>query len=464
MIRAADLFCGAGGSSTGLVQAVAAAGGSVDLTAINHWSVAVETHAANHPTARHLCESLDNVDPRKVIPGKRLDILTASPECIHHSNARGGKPMDDQSRATAWHVLRWAEALRPTWVLVENVKEFTTWGPLGWNGRPLMRQKGELFRTFVEALQRMKYRVEWRVLNAANYGAATTRQRFFLVARLGNGPIPWPSQTHAASSVQGALFHGQAKWRAAREVIDWSLQGRSIFVGKPLAENTLARIAAGARKFWGLDLEPFLVQFKGTGANQVQYTARSLNEPLGTVTAGGGNFGLIEPFLVPYYGERNGQSPRTHSINEPLPTIVGSPKFMVAEPFLLGQQSGATARGVGSPVPTVATKGAISLIEPFLVKYYATATGAQSIHDPLDTVTTRDRHGLVSGETDGAVLDILIRMLQPHELAAGQGFPKGYIFAGNKTEQTRQIGNAVEVNQARALFSAMLDAQARRAA
>lgn len=458
MIRAVDLFCGAGGSSTGLAQSVAAAGLQLDLTAINHWPVAVETHAANHPAARHLCESLDGVDPRKVITGKRLDILTASPECIHHSNARGGKPMDDQSRSTAWHVLRWADALRPSWVLVENVKEFITWGPLASNGRPLKSRKGVLFAQFVSTLQAMGYRVEWRVLNAANYGAATTRQRFFLVARLGSGPVPWPDQTHAARSLQGGLFGALAPWRPAREVIDWSLKGRSIFAGKPLAEKTLARIAAGARKFWGIELDPFLVVLRQNA------DGRSLDEPLPAVTAQGTHLGLVEPFLVPMYGERAGQSPRTHGVSEPLPTIPasGGGKFVVCEPFMLGQQSGATARAVSSPAPTVATKGAISLIEPFLVKYYATATGAQSIGEPLDTVTTKDRHGLVTGQSDGMALDILIRMLQPHELAAGQGFPAGYKFAGNKTEQTRQIGNAVEVHQARALFGAML-ADRRRA-
>lgn len=423
IIHAADLFCGAGGSSTGLWQAVAAAGARLNLTAVNHWPIAVETHAANHPDARHLCESLDSIDPRKVI-GRRLDILTASPECIHHSNARGGRPMDDQSRATAWHVLRWAEALRPSWVLVENVKEFTTWGPLGVNGRPLVSRKGELFRTFVEALQRMGYRVEWRVLNAANYGAATTRQRFFLMARLGRAPIPWPAATHAHRQEHRGLFDDPLQpWRAAREVIDWRLRGRSIFHGKPLAAKTLARIAAGARRFWGVDLEPFLVQLSHGG--------------------------------------------RPLDLGRPLPTITATPKggdLMLAQPFMLGQQSGAVPRAVSHPVPTVATKGAISLIEPFLVKFYATATGAQSVHDPLDTVTTRDRHALVNGAVEGASLDILIRMLQPHELAAGQGFPPGYKFAGNKTEQTKQIGNAVEVNQARALFSAMLSAERRAAA
>jgi DNA (cytosine-5)-methyltransferase 1 len=412
MIRAADLFCGAGGSSTGLAQAVAAVGGRLDLTAVNHWPIAVETHAANHPDARHLCESLDGVDPRKVVGGK-LDILTASPECIHHSNARGGKPMDDQSRATAWHVLRWADALRPSWVLVENVKEFTSWGPLGTNGRPLVSRKGVLFAQFVTTLQAMGYRVEWRVLNAANYGAATTRQRFFLIARLGRGPIPWPEATHSARSAQAGLFDGRRPWRSAREIIDWNLRGRSIFTGKPLAEKTLARIAAGARRFWGVDLEPFLFVMRQNA------DARSLDDPLPTITAKGTHLGLVEPFL-------------------------------------LQQQSGGVPRLVSSPVPTVATKGAISLIEPFLVKYFATATGAQSIHDPLDTVTTKDRHALVSGEAGEARLDILIRMLQPHELAAGQGFPAGYKFAGNKTEQTKQIGNAVEVHQARALFSSML--------
>ncbi|MGE3278049.1 MAG: DNA cytosine methyltransferase [Vicinamibacterales bacterium] len=453
MIRAADLFCGAGGSSTGLALACLAAGQKVDLTAVNHWPIAVETHAANHPEARHLCESLDGVDPRKVIGG-RLDILTASPECIHHSNARGGRPMDDQSRSTAWHVLRWADALRPSWVLIENVREFVSWGPLGTNGRPLKSRKGVLFHQFVETLRAMGYRVEWRVLNAADYGAATTRERFFLVARLGQGPIPWPAQTHAPVGASADLFGERQPWRAAREIIDWQFPSRSIFGrSKPLAENTLRRIAAGARKFQGVDLEPFLYQLSHGGRSF------DVDRPLPTITAGptGGDLGIVEPFMCVLRNNADGRS-----LDRPMPGITaGGQHHALVEPFLLQQQSGGAPRAVGQPVPTMATKGAISLVEAFLLKFYGSGVNVHPVGVPIGTITTKDRFGLV----EPAALDIRFRMLQPHELAAGMGFPAGYTFAGNRGDQVKQIGNAVEVNQARALFASMLSAApARRVA
>lgn len=419
MIRAADLFCGAGGASTGLARACEALGERVELLAVNHWDLAVETHAANHPWARHLCEALDSVDPRKAVPGGKLDVLLASPECTHHSVARGGKPVSNQSRATAWHVLRWAEALRPSFVAVENVPEFRTWGPLGANGRPLKSRAGETFRAWVAALASLGYTVEAKVLNAADYGAATTRRRLFVVARLdggrARGPVIWPEATHSETP---DLF-GRAKWRAAREVIDWSLVGRSIFGrSKPLADNTLRRIAAGARKFWGLELEPFLIAMEHGGR------VLDATKPLPTITtARGGAFGLVEPFV-------------------------------------LGQQSGAMGRAVSDPVPTIATKGALSLIEPFLVKFYGSGENVEPVTRPLSTVTTRDRFGLV----EPAHLDIRFRMLAPHELAAGMGFPASYRFAGNREAQVRQIGNAVVVEQAEAICRAMLTAQSRRAA
>lgn len=402
-IRAADLFCGAGGTSTGLVQAVESMGAKLELTAVNHWEVAIETHSANHPEARHLCESLDGVDPRKVVGGQ-LDILVASPECTHHSVARGGRPMCDQSRSTAWHVLRWAEALRPKAILVENVPEFRDWGPIGADGRPLKSKKGHLFQSWLASLHALGYHTEIRLLTAADYGDATTRRRLFVMARLGRKPTA-PTRTHAPA---GELFEQVKPWRTAREIIDWSLVGESIFSRKkPLAEKTLKRIEAGLRKFGG---EPFLAMLYGTG------NARSVGEPLPTVTATGQHIALCEPFL-------------------------------------LGQQSGATPRGVSEPVPTVSTKGAISLVEPFLVHYYGNGE-AQPVTKPLATVTTRDRFGLV--EPDCMTLDIRFRMLQPHELAAAMSFPERYRFAGTKTDVVKQIGNAVPVGTARALTHSLL--------
>lgn len=459
-IKAADLFCGAGGSSTGLMRVAESLGVDIDLTAVNHWPTAVETHAKNHPGARHVCESLDSIDPRKVTGGS-LDLLWASPECTHHSTARGGKPINDQSRSTAWCVVRWAEALRPRYVIVENVPEFQTWGPIGSNNRPLASRKGETFGAWLTAMRSLGYTVEAQVLNSADYGAATTRRRLFVVARLdggrSRGAIHWPSPTHAPAGT-ASLFGGLPQWRAAREIIDWSERGTSIFGrSKPLAENTLRRIASGARKFWGVELEPFLVAMEHGGREL------DVNKPLPTITtAKGGAFGVAQPFLVPFYGDKAGSGPRTHDIAHPLATVTTEPKFGLCEPFLLGQQSGAEGRSVSDPSPTVATKGAISLIEPFLVAFYGSGMNIEPIRQPLRTITTKDRFGLVQP----MALDITFRMLRPHELASAMGFPSDYQFAGTKTDAVKQIGNAVEVNQAAALWAhpvAML-AGARRAA
>lgn len=512
----ADLFCGAGGASTGALRAIEARGMRAQLTCVNHWPIAVETHTRNHPEARHFCASIETVDPRVAVPSGKLDLLIAAPECTHHSTARGGKPINDQSRASAWHIMRWLELLRVEHVLIENVPEFQTWGPLGRNGRPLKSRKGETFRAFVSALESYGYRVEWKVLNAADYGAATTRRRLFIRANRGRQAIAWPQPTHSKTGA-ATLFGGRQKWRAAREIIDWSLPSQSIFARKrPLRPATIRRILEGLRRFGGPELHPFLVQ--------LTHGVRTLNvdAPLPTVTtANRGEIGIAEPFIVPYYGENGTQRPRTHSLNEPLPTQPTNPKFGLVEPFVLQQQSGGVARPVSEPAPTISTDGAIALVqpfilgqqsnsaprttddpiptvaaagkiafiepfivtqrnnnapktldepvpalctgghialaEPFLTKY--TSTGqAYSVDQPIDTITTRDRFGLVQPVVNGYVLDIRFRMLQPHELSAAMSFPKGYAFAGNKGDAIRQIGNAVDCAMAEALCGAILDA------
>lgn len=418
-VTAADLFCGAGGTSTGLAQTCDALGIRLDLTAVNHWDVAVETHAANHPGARHLCASLDSIDPRRAVGG-RLDLLWASPECTHHSKARGGKPVNDQSRATAWCVVRWADALRPRWIGVENVTEFEDWAPLGSNDKPLKSRKGAVFMAWVQALQALGYRVEWRRLCAADYGAATTRTRLFVLCRYdggrARGPIAWPAETHGAAVDQGSLFGARQPWRAAREIIDWTIRGTSIFNRpRPLADNTLRRIAEGARRFWGVDLQPFLIKMRGTSDAHLKSSALSIDAPVPTLSAGGEHVGIIQPFV-------------------------------------LGQHGGSVARLVSDPIPTLAQGCATALVEPFVLSFYGGSTVLTSTRDPLRTVTTKDRHGLVQP----AGLDVTLRMFQTHEAAAAMGFPKGYRFAGTKREQMAQVGNAVEVNQAAALTRAMV--------
>ncbi len=490
IIRAADLFAGAGGFSTGLARAAQALGRRLELVAVNHWPVAVETHAANHPRARHYCEPVDAVNPRQAVPSGKLDLLLAGPSCTHHSTARGGKPVNDQHRASAWCILRWATDLMIDTILIENVKEFASWGPLGANGRPLKSRRGLTFHAFIEALKSLGYRVNWRVLNAADYGDPTTRERLFIQARRGRRPITWPEPTHSPDG-RAELYGRRAAWVPARRVIDWSLRGTSIFQRpRPLSPNTIARIAAGLRKFGGKNAEPFLVMLYGSN------NARGIDRPLPTVTAQGQHIGLCEPFLVPTnYGERPGQSPRCHGLDKPMPTVVGSATHALVEPFIvhtthdgrrrpngLGEplptvtgahrgemalvepflmsmsQSGSNGdrlRPATKPMPTVTTADDLAVVEPFLVKYNGQGGGPRSVDEPLDTISTRDRFGLV--ETGRPVLDILFRMLQPHELARAMSFPAGYKFAGNREDRVRQIGNAVAGRIAEALCWAVLE-------
>ena len=478
-ITAADLFCGAGGTSTGLARAAESLSRPVDLVAVNHWPVAVETHQRNHPWARHVCETLDSIRPREAIPSRRLNLLVASPECIHHSNARGGVPMDEQSRATAWHVLRWAEALYVENVLVENVREFTNWGPLGANGRPLKSKRGETFYSWLKALESLGFKVDYKVLNAADYGAATTRERLFVQARRGNRKISWPQPTHAPASAQMNLLREYKPWRAAREVIDWSIPGQSIFRRKkPLAPATLERIAAGLRRFGGKNAEPFLVILRNHGG------ARSISDPLPTLTAGGQHIGLCQPFVL---GQQSGGVPR--DIDHPLPTVAGAGAISLVEPFIVEMRGGKSANSIDTPLSTVTTMGAHhglcepfimplnhgkgdhrsysmdrplptvtsadawSMVEPFLVKYNGTGK-AYSVSEPVDTITAKDRFGLV--ECDRYFLDIRFRMLHWRELAAAMGFPAEYWFAGTREQKVKQIGNSVEVNKAAALCRELL--------
>lgn len=524
MIRAADLFCGGGGTSSGLALACKEAGKTVDLVALNHWGPAVATHKANHPWARHIQESLDapEAQPRAAVPGRHLNVLAASPECTHHSVARGGKPINDQSRATAWHVINWCEAIRVDTVLVENVPEFQTWGPIGSNGRPLKSRKGDTFRAWLNALESLGYTVQHRVLNAADYGDATTRKRLFVLASKRRGGFIWPTPSHAKEP-GGDLF-ARSKWRAAREIIDWNLTGKSIFNRKrPLSPKTLARIAHGLRKFGGKAAEPFLmllthgarllskdaplptittahngeialiepfllpqggggvarsvddpaptiacagavqmaapflVQFKGTGKDQLSASAQDARKPLGAITAGGGNFGIVEPFVL---CNRNNNVPT--GIHEPIkPLCAGGQHMALIEPFLVprhGEAPGQIPRthDVAQPISTIACTNAPGLGEPLLVPYYGATRGCSPVSNPMPTATAKQRFALVTIEGQEYALDIRLRMLQPHELAAAMGFPVDYRFVGTKTEAVRMIGNAVAVNMAKALFRSLI--------
>jgi DNA (cytosine-5)-methyltransferase 1 len=445
-VKVCDLFAGAGGTSTGVRNACSDLGLELRLLAINHWDIAIATHSANHPEADHICSTIESVDPRQVVPSGHLDLLVASPECIHHSRARGGRPINDQSRASAWRIVEWASALRIDSLLIENVPEFLTYGPLGSNGRPLQSRKGETFHAFINALRSLGYRVEWRVLNAANYGDPTTRERLFIQANRGRRPIRWPEVTHSREGHE-TLFGSMNRWRSAREIIDWSIPGESIFKRKrPLAPNTMARIVAGLKRFNGID---FIVPQLSGGR------VRSVDEPLPTITGTSTGVGLCRPFLVRFNGEREGQAPRVHSIDEPVPTLDTRNRFALAEPFIIPTNHGKgdlRSHDIERPMPTITSVDAWALIEPFLVEFYGNG-GARSVESPLPTVTTKDRFGLV----EGAALDIKFRMLQPHELAAAMSFPRDYEFKGTREQRVKQIGNAVAVGISTALARTILE-------
>jgi DNA (cytosine-5)-methyltransferase 1 len=370
----------------------------------------------NHPSVRHLCEDLDSVDPRKEVEGN-LDLLAASPECTHHSNARGGVPCSDQSRSTAWHVLRWMDAKQPKGVMIENIKEFQDWGPLldkgiTWRGkyykkdRPDPRRKGQLFKAFTAAISAMNYSYEYRILNAADYGDATSRNRLIMLMLRGNKRIVWPDITH-----QPKAWGKYKQHRAAKDIIDWSLKGRSIYERKkPLAPNTMKRIMDGLKKFGG---ESFVISMEHGG--------------------------------------------RLHNPNNPMPTITTADGFAVCQPFLVKLYGTGKTASVDAPCPTITAGGNhIGLAEPFILKYYGTG-GCSSINDPLDTITTKDRFLLVMPDGSKAQLDIRFRMLQPHELSAAMGFPADYEFSGTREERVKQIGNAVPVNLAEAVATSLLN-------
>lgn len=386
----ADLFCGAGGTSAGAVEAIERLGHKAHLTAINHWPVAIATHTKNHPDARHLCTSIDDVNPRNLFNEGELDLLWASPECTHHSIARGGKPINDQSRATAWCVVRWAEALRPPVILIENVPEFLSWGPIGTNGRPLKSKRGEVFRAWKHALEALGYKVEHKLLCAADYGDPTTRTRLFVQAVRGRRKIVWPMPTHAR---RPDMLTPRA-WRPARSIIDFSLPSKSIFArDKPLSPKTMKRIWAGLKKY---GLKDFIVP------QQSNPIPKTLDEPLGTIVAEGSGPKLVQPFILPQHGS-NG--PR--SVDSPAPTVTTTSRgIALVEPFITSIDHGsnsaeAAAASIDDPLSTIVTKARHGVAEPYLIELRGTAekqldASASSIDDPCRTITAGGvHHGLV---------------------------------------------------------------------
>lgn len=424
-IKVADLFCGAGGSSTGAKQAIEGLGREMDLVCVNHWDRAIETHKRMHPEARHYCQDVSSARPIQCVPGGQLDLLMASPTCTYHSRARGGRPTSDQQRMDPWHVITWLTELNVARLLIENVPEFTDWGPVDpKTGKPIKAKKGLYFQQWLTALRGLGYQVEYRMLNCADYGDATTRRRFFLMARK-RGRIRWPEATHTKEPKHDLLAPLQ-KWRPARECIDWAMRGRSIFGRKqPLAARTMQRIYAGAVRFsWP---EPFLVVLRQHMAG------RSIDLPLPTVAARGTHIGLATPILVGNGGAQYAGKPRsvedplttvltqdrrgvaqpiilpvTHhgqfrgrTLDGPLPTVTGANRGEQAlvEPFVLSQASGGAPRTVDQPFPTITTGGQQNRGEgtALITPYYGSGSGTtcKSVEQPLDTITVLPRFGMV---------------------------------------------------------------------
>ncbi len=354
-IKVADLLCGAGGSSTGAYRALKKLGLEMDLVCVNHWPTAIETHTINHPEARHYVEDISTVRPHLLVPEGYLDLLMASPTCTHHSVARGGKPTSDQQRSDPWHIITWLTELRVKRIIIENVWEFTGWGPVNIRtGRPIPSRKGEYFHAWIDTLKRLGFHLEWRKLNAADYGDATTRQRFILMGRSDGRKIHWPTPTHQKrDNVNADLFGDKKSWRPARDIIDWEIKGRSILNRKkPLAAKTLARIYAGAVKFgWP---EPYLVILRN------HMSAQGIDQPLPTIAANGMHIGIAEPIIM---NGRKGN--KAEGVSEGLiPTLDTKGGVWLAEPMVLSQHNSGAARTVQEPLPTITTGGAANEARP----------------------------------------------------------------------------------------------------
>ena len=537
-----DNFAGGGGASTGIELAI---GRNVDI-AINHDPDAIAMHRANHPNTKHYCEDVWEVDPVEACDGRPVTLAWFSPDCKHFSRAKGGKPADKNIRGLAWVAVKWAYLVRPSVIMLENVPEIQTWGPLGKDNRPIKERAGETFDGFIKALSTgistdhpafpemcealsiswesemamalvkgLGYDIQFRTLRSCDYGAPTTRQRFYMIARCDGRKIVWPKPTHGQKNSADVKSGKKKPYHTAAECIDWSIPAQSIFErDRPLAENTLRRIARGIRRFVIDNPEPFIVTVNHGGDN---FRGQSINEPLQTVTAkhgygivtptimcnnennvgarvdsplptvttGNRNF-LVAPTLIQYHSETSKEEVRGQEVDQPIMTIDTAPRYALSCAHIMKNYGGGYT-GAGSkadaPLDTVTAIDHNSLVtahimtmrnhmdgqpvdEPlgtitagtthhlevqaFLLKYYGNGT-ANSVSEPLDTVTARDRFALVTihGE-EYIITDIRMRMLQPRELFNAQGFPEDYIIDHDadgkvypKVKQVARCGNAV---------------------
>ncbi|MDQ0510923.1 DNA cytosine methyltransferase [Ancylobacter amanitiformis] len=443
-----DGFAGGGGASTGIEWAL---GRSPDV-AINTDAAALAMHGQNHPRTLHLNKNIWKADPMTVTAGQPVGLMWASPDCRDHSKAKGGRPVSRSVRALAWVVVSWARQVRPKVILLENVEEFEDWGPIDAEGNRCKKRKGQEFKRWVAELARLGYDVEWRRMRACDYGAPTTRNRLFLVARCDGLPIVWPASSHGDPKSAVVRSGGLLPWRTAAEIIDWDRPCPSIFmartearhyklrtgvkVNRPLARNTMARIAAGTKRYI-LDAEkPFIVTCNHSGDG---FRGQDVGEPFKTVAASRDAHGLVSPTMIQTgYGERDGQSPRALDIHKPLGTAVagggkhavvsaylaqhnagprpGAPGRDVREPMSTPTTSGSQqavvsahmltlkgsdrrASSVEAPAPTACAKGQHNaVVMPTLTVYYGSDEDGAGVDEPMRTVTSKPRFGLVEAE------------------------------------------------------------------
>lgn len=434
-----DCFAGGGGASVGIEMAL---GRQVDI-AVNHDPMAILMHRTNHPDTLHLTEDIFKVNLREYVRGRNVDLMWASPDCTQYSKAKGGQPRKTGLRMLPWAVYKHAKDITPSVIIMENVEEIQQWGALDEKGYPIKERAGEEYRRFIASMMSLGYRMESKELIAADYGAPTTRKRWYAVFRRDERPIVWPKQTN--------FKDGTPKWKECGDYINWSDIGQSIFERKrPLAEATLKRIANGIRKYIVENENPYIVK------NGAKILAEHENSHVEEVSA----------FLIQYHGEQKEGDARGQLLTEPIKTIDTSNRYGLVTAFLTKFYKTGVGQGLSEPLHTITTSaGHFGLVSAFLVKYYGTGCG-QLLDEPLSTVTIKDRFGLttVSIEIKGEryiISDIFLRMLQPEELKLMQGFPKDYVIdrdyrwnAYPKTEQVARIGNSVVPIMAKVLVEA----------
>lgn len=472
---AVDNFAGGGGASTGIQMAL---GRDVDI-AVNHDPMAIAMHKANHPGTRHFCEDIFSVSPRKACGGQPVGIAWFSPDCTHFSKARGGKPVEKKIRSLAWVVVRWAKEVRPRVIFLENVEEFQTWGPVGEDNQPIKELMGTTFHEFVRQLRALGYAVEWRELVACDYGAPTSRKRFVLIARCDGKRIVWPEPTHGSPDRLEVVSGLLKPWRTAAEITDFSLPCPSIFATReeiwrqygiraqrPLSEKTMRRIAQGVVKFIIENQNPFVVpgaasfitQYHGAKAGD-GVRGQMLNTPIMTIDSAN-RYGLVSAFIHKYFD--GGYKGCGSALDSPIGTITSRDHNSLCAAYITKLKGQNLGQPMDMPLQTITAGGNhFGQVRAFLLKYYGTGDGS-ALTEPMPTVTTKDRFGLVMVHGEPyAITDIGLRMYTPKELFRGQGFPEDYIIEKDadgrpmpKREQTDKCGNSVCPPLAKALVEA----------